>query len=81
MLATVSKWGNSRALRIPKQLALEAGLDFGSKVELVLEDGQLRIVPVKEPHYTLEELVAQITPENRHGEIDIGPAVGKEVWW
>ncbi|MYD10692.1 MAG: AbrB/MazE/SpoVT family DNA-binding domain-containing protein [Chloroflexi bacterium] len=81
MLATVSKWGNSRALRIPKQLAMETGLDFGSKVELVLEDGQLRIVPVKEPRYTLEELVAQITPENRHGEVDIGPAVGKEVWW
>lgn len=81
MLATVSKWGNSRALRIPKELALESGLDFGSKVELVLEDGELRIVPIKEPSYTLEELVAQITPENRHGEINIGPAVGKEVWW
>ncbi|MCY4062230.1 MAG: AbrB/MazE/SpoVT family DNA-binding domain-containing protein [Chloroflexi bacterium] len=81
MLATVSKWGNSRALRIPKELALESGLDFGSKVELILERGELRIVPVKEPRYTLEELVAQITPENRHGEVDIGPAVGKEVWW
>jgi len=81
MLATVSKWGNSRALRIPKELALESGLDFGSKVELILERGELRIVPVKQPRYTLEELVAQITPENRHGEIDIGPAVGKEVWW
>lgn len=80
MLATISKWGNSRALRIPKQLALEAGLDFGSKVEIVLEDGQLRIVSVKEPRYTLEELVAQITPENRHGEVDWGPPVGKEVW-
>ncbi|MDE2820302.1 MAG: AbrB/MazE/SpoVT family DNA-binding domain-containing protein [Chloroflexota bacterium] len=80
MLATISKWGNSRALRIPKQLALDLGLDFGSKVELVLDEGQLRIVPVNEPHYTLEELVAQITPENRHGEIDIGSAVGKEIW-
>ena len=82
MLATISKWGNSRALRIPKQLALEAGLDFGSKVEIVLEDGQLRIVSVKEkePHYTLEELVAQITPENRHEEWDTGPPVGKEIW-
>ena len=80
MLATVSKWGNSRALRIPKQLALESGLDFGSKVELILEDGQLRIVPVTEPRYTLEELVAQITPENRHEEVDWGPPVGKEVW-
>ncbi len=80
MLATVSKWGNSRALRIPKELALESGLDFGSKVELILERGELRIVPVKEPRYTLEELVAQITPENRHEEVDWGPPVGKEVW-
>ena len=79
MLATVSKWGNSRALRIPKELALEAGLDFGGKVELILEDGQLRIVPVAAPRYTLEELVAQITPENRHDEWDTGPPVGKEV--
>lgn len=80
MLATVSKWGNSRALRIPKQLAMESGIDFGSKVELILKDGQLRIVPLKEPHYSLEELVAQITPENRHEEWDTGPPVGKEVW-
>lgn len=80
MLATVSKWGNSRALRIPKELALEAGLDFGSKVELILEDGQLRIVPAAAPRYTLEELVAQITPENRHEEWDTGPPVGKEIW-
>lgn len=80
MLATFSKWGNRSALRIPKQLALEAGLDFGSKVEIVLEGGQLRIVSVREPHYTLEELVAQITPENRHEEWDTGPPVGKEIW-
>lgn len=80
MLATVSKWGNSRALRIPKQLAMESGLDFGSKVELVVEDGHLRIVPLKEPRYTLEELVAQITPDNRREEWDTGPPVGKEIW-
>jgi antitoxin MazE len=28
---------------------------------------------------TLEELVAQITPENRHEETDWGPDVGKEI--
>lgn len=31
------------------------------------------------PRYTLEELVAAITPENVHPEIDIGPAVGRET--
>jgi antitoxin MazE len=28
---------------------------------------------------TLEELVAEITPENRHEEIQWGPDVGKEI--
>jgi antitoxin component of MazEF toxin-antitoxin module len=28
---------------------------------------------------TLEELVLQITPENRYREIDWGPDVGKEI--
>ena len=80
MLANIAKWGNSRAIRIPKDMALELGLDFGSQVELIAEEGQIRIVPAKRPKYTLEELVAQITPENRHEEIDWGPPVGKEVW-
>ena len=79
MLTTFSKWGNSRALRIPKAIALDAGLDIGAKVELRVVDGALHVVP--EPSYTLEELVAQITPENRHEEWDTGPPVGKEIWW
>lgn len=29
---------------------------------------------------TLEEMLAGITDENRHEEIDFGPPVGKEVW-
>ena len=28
----------------------------------------------------IEELVEQITPENRHKEVDWGKPVGKEVW-
>lgn len=80
MLAEIKKWGNSRAIRIPKDLALEHGLDFGKKIDLQSENGQLRIVPVLDFHYTLDELVAGITPENRHAEWDTEPAVGREVW-
>lgn len=29
---------------------------------------------------SLDEMLARITPENRHGEVDRGSAVGKEVW-
>ncbi len=80
MLTTVSKWGNSRALRIPKDLALATGLDFDTKVELKAVEGRLHIIPIDEPRFTLEELVAGITPENRHEEWDTGPPVGKEIW-
>lgn len=30
--------------------------------------------------YDLDELLAGVTPENRHPEIDWGPPVGKEFW-
>ncbi len=29
---------------------------------------------------TLEELLAGITEENLHGEWNVGPAVGREIW-
>jgi antitoxin MazE len=34
----------------------------------------------KVKRYTLEELLAGITDENRHPEWDTGPPVGKEIW-
>lgn len=36
-------------------------------------------IPVQ-PQYLLEELLAQITPENLHSEFDFGEPQGKEVW-
>ncbi|HEV2146188.1 MAG TPA: AbrB/MazE/SpoVT family DNA-binding domain-containing protein [Longimicrobiaceae bacterium] len=80
MRARVQKWGNSLAVRIPKPLALETALDQDSEVDVSVEDGRLVISPVEEPEYTLEELVAGITDENRHPEIDTGPSVGNEAW-
>ena len=29
---------------------------------------------------TLDDLIANITPENRHAAIEWGPPVGKEIW-
>jgi hypothetical protein len=37
--------------------------------------------PHEKPSYTLEELVARITPENIHPEFDFGPPVGRERFW
>jgi antitoxin MazE len=76
----VKKWGNSLALRIPKLLADEIGLDEDSAVDLLREEGKLVIVPAVAPRYALESLLADVTAENLHHEVDTGVAVGSEVW-
>jgi antitoxin MazE len=76
----VKRWGNSLALRIPKALADGVGLHDGSSVELTLVDGKLVILPIVADEPTLEDLLALITEENRHDEVDTGPAQGGEQW-
>jgi len=80
MKTRVQKWGNSLALRIPKPFATEIGLRRNSPVEMSLVEGRLVVVPVVEPALTLEHLLAQVSEDNLHGEIETGPAVGQEAW-
>lgn len=80
MAATIAKWGNSLAIRIPHNLAKEIQIAEGSEVELAVVDGSLVIKPKKQKRYSLEELVEAIAAENLHTEVDSGVAVGNEVW-
>jgi antitoxin MazE len=76
----VQKWGNSLAMRIPKSFASEVGLNPNSSVEMSLKDGKLIVMPTVKPKFTLKQLLAQVTEENLHHEVDTGPAVGSEAW-
>lgn len=80
MSANIAKWGNSLAIRIPQNIAREINITEGSVVDFIVKDGNLTIKPKKRKRYSLSELVNQITPENRHDEIDSGVAMGNEVW-
>lgn len=80
MRTRVQKWGNSLALRIPKSFAAEVGLQKETSVEVSLEDGRLVVTPVSQPKPTLEQLLAKITKDNLHNEVDTGPAAGNEIW-
>lgn len=80
MQTQIKKWGNSLALRIPKLLAEQLDIKTDTEVEIVVEDGQMVIKPLPEPTLTLEEMLAQITDENLHEEVETGTAVGGEVW-
>lgn len=70
MVATVAKWGNSLALRIPQHILQEIELVEGAKVDLVVIDGNLVVKPRSRQRYSLDELVDGITPENLHSEIE-----------
>lgn len=80
MKTRVQKWGDNLALCIPKPFATRVGLQHNSPVELSLVNGKIIIAPVIEPALTLELLLAQINQDNVHGEIETGPAIGKEAW-
>ena len=80
MKTRIQKWGNSLALRIPKSFANEVGLDNKAPVDVSLADGKLVIKPVTQPKPTLKQLLAKITKDNLHHEVDTGPAVGNETW-
>ncbi|GJM42899.1 MAG: multidrug transporter MatE [Ardenticatenaceae bacterium] len=80
MHTQVKKWGNSLALRIPKSLAERLALKYDTEVEIRVVDDQLMIRALPEPELTLKDILAQITEENLHQEVETGAAVGQEVW-
>lgn len=79
MIVKAAQWGNSIGVRIPRMLAKKKGIDVDTAVEInETEDGVI-IKPVGKKEYSLKELVKGITPQNRHGEVDFGHPVGKEL--
>jgi antitoxin MazE len=80
MRTRVQKWGNSLALRIPKSFADEVGLQRETSVEVSLANGKLLVTPIAEPGMSLRQLLAKVTKDNMHHEIDTGPAMGNETW-
>ncbi len=81
MLTKVTKWGNSRALRIPKALAEEAGLDFGQAVDMQLVDGEIRIKRArKQKRYDLDKMLESVPDDFEPEDWGLGPPVGNEVW-
>jgi antitoxin MazE len=76
----IKKWGNSLAIRFPQSLLAQLNLKEDGEVEIKIEEGRLILSPVKKRKYTLDELLAQVTPESLHDEIDFGAPSGKEEW-
>lgn len=77
MQTYVTKWGNSLGIRIPASMAEEVQIENGTPVEIEVRD---EVILIRRKKYSLEQLLAQITPENLHQEVSSGGPVGNEAW-
>lgn len=78
MRVVVKKWGNSASIRIPASIMEATKLELDAPVDVREEGGRIVIEPIREHEYALDELLAGITTENIHDEVDFGKPVGKE---
>ncbi len=76
--AQIAKWGNSLAVRIPKDVAEKAQMREGDTILVEALKGKVEL-RAAEKVPTLKELVAQITAESRYAEIASGPDQGQEI--
>jgi antitoxin MazE len=78
-VATVQKWGNSLAIRIPQALAGQMEVAEGTAVELCVRDGDLIVRPNRTAKLSLSELLKSCKPTQLHGETDFGGDIGREI--
>lgn len=81
----VSKWGNSIAMRFPKNVAEAMRLNDGDMLDINVEQGQATLKkPIQRLAPTLQELVAEMDRlgwENEPETVDWGPDVGSERFY
>jgi antitoxin MazE len=83
MKVTISKWGNSKAVRLPKALTDAPGFEEGAQLELTVEKDGFRLRrPAKTSKDLLAEMIAEakrLGPENEPPTVDWGPDRGSEI--
>ncbi|QWV93165.1 AbrB/MazE/SpoVT family DNA-binding domain-containing protein [Geomonas oryzisoli] len=79
MVAKAQKWGNSLAVRLPKSIAAECGIEADSPVEITRQEGYIVIKPIVNKGLSLDALLDGINEENLHSEVSSGKPVGREL--
>lgn len=81
MLSKARKWGNSLAVRIPKEFAEKVGMENDSPVRIKVSGGKIILSPSRpKKGYALKDLLAGITRDNIHKEVSTGGGKGREIW-
>ena len=77
MHVTLTRWGSSLGLRIPKTLAGQYRLTEGARVDLRADGDQLVISMPR--RYDLDEMLAGATPDAMREAFDWGEDQGREI--
>lgn len=76
MRTTLSKWGNSLAVRLPKEAAASAGLREGAVVDLAVQGDS---IVLRRRRYDIRELVSRIDRKAQPPLFEDEPK-GSEEW-
>ena len=77
MKAHIAKWGTSLAIRIPKPIAEQWGVEEGSAIEMVSRGD---VLVLRKRAYDLTGMLSSVEPGNLHPEVDTGPGIARERW-
>lgn len=81
MQATIQKWGNSQAIRLPKAILDTAQLGENEPVQIFAERDKIIIKKaVTMKHRTLAERLEGFDGEYVFKEWDTGAPMGREAW-
>ena len=78
----VGRWGKNLAVRLPAEIAKEAGLKVGARVDIGTRDGDIVIRRLMAPVSLAELFKGRSAQEWRDayaGAFDWGPDVGREI--
>jgi antitoxin MazE len=76
---TLSKWGNSQGVRLPKSILDAASIGEGEDVEISADKTGIKIRKAVKIE-TLDDLFKDYHGDYKCEEIDTGEPVGNEVW-
>ena len=78
MYGTITKWGNSQGIRIPKGALVAAGLQESDNVEIIADKETITLRKLSRPK-SLDDLFAGYHGDYQSAEFDAGADVGREV--
>ena len=81
MEISISSWGNSQGMRLPKSVLKELSLSIGDKLNLFVEKNQIILKPVKKEKvkFNINDLVQQM-PKNYKPQEEFDNKTGIEEW-